>query len=129
VGLIASLRFSLPASIPYWAACFDRRQTQEKEDVIVRDYELIFVIQPDLEDEDRTVLVENIHDMVSAVGGQVTKVDHWGQRKLAYPIRKLKHGFYVLMNLSLPADGTRELERRLQITEHILRYLTVRLES
>jgi small subunit ribosomal protein S6 len=100
-----------------------------KGDVIVRDYELIFVIQPDLEDEDRTVLVDKIQDWVSAVGGQVTKVDHWGQRKMAYEIRKFKHGFYVLMELSLPGDGTRELERRLQITEQILRYLTVRLEG
>ncbi len=95
----------------------------------MRDYELVFIIHPDLEDEERVVLVESVQDWVQAAGGQVIKVDYWGRRKLAYEIRKLKEGFYVLMNLQLPADGARELERRLQISEQILRYLTVRAED
>lgn len=95
----------------------------------MRDYELVFIIQPDLEDEERVVLVENVQDWVKAAGGQVIKVDYWGHRKLAYEIRKCKEGFYVLMNLQLPADGIRELERRLQISEQILRYLTVKAED
>jgi len=95
----------------------------------MRDYELVFIIHPDLEDEERVVLVESVQDWVQAAGGQVIKVDYWGRRKLAYEIRKLKEGFYVLMNLQLPADGARELERRLQISEQILRYLTVKAED
>lgn len=95
----------------------------------MRDYELIFIIQPNLEDEERVTLVEEIQEWVTAVEGQVTKLDYWGQRRLAYPIRKFQDGFYVLMNLELPADGVRELERRFQLSEQVLRYLTVKLES
>ena len=95
----------------------------------MRNYETIFVIQPDLEDEDRVVLLEKVQDWVAAAGGQVTKVDHWGQRKLAYPIRKFNEGYYVLLNLELPGDSVRELERRFQINEQVLRYLTVGLET
>jgi len=95
----------------------------------MRNYELTFILQPNLEDEERADLVDRIQDWVVAVGGQVVKVDHWGKRRLAYPIRKLKEGFYVLFNLQLPFDGVRELERRLQITEQVLRFLTVRVED
>jgi len=95
----------------------------------VRDYELIFILQSDLEDEERVVFIEKVQEWVATVGGQIIKVDHWGQRKLAYPIRKLKQGFYVLLHLQLPTDGVRELERRFQIAEQVLRYLTVRLED
>ena len=96
----------------------------------MRDYELIFVLQPNLEDEERVVFIEKVQEWVATVGGQIIKVDHWGQRKLAYPIRKkFKQGFYVLLHLQLPTDGVRELERRFQIAEQVLRYLTVRLED
>lgn len=95
----------------------------------MRDYEAILVIEPDLEDEERVVLVEKVQDWVAAGGGEVTKVNLWGQRRLAYPIRDYTEGYYVLMNVALPTEGVRELERRLQITEEVLRYLTVRLES
>ena len=95
----------------------------------MRDYELLFIVQPNLEDEERVVLVEAVQGWVAAVGGQIVKLDYWGHRKLAYPIRKFNEGFYVLMNLQLPADGVRELERRFQISEQILRYLTVKLED
>jgi small subunit ribosomal protein S6 len=95
----------------------------------MRDYELIFIIQPNLEDEERVVLVENVQEWVAAVEGQIAKLDYWGQRKLAYPIRKFQEGYYVLMHVQLPPDGVRELERRFQISEQVLRYLTVKLEE
>jgi small subunit ribosomal protein S6 len=95
----------------------------------VRDYELVFIIHPDLEDEERVVLVENVQEWVAAVGGQIAKVDYWGHRKLAYPIRNYVEGFYVFMNLQLPPDGVRELERRFQISEQVLRYLTVKQDD
>ena len=95
----------------------------------MRDYELVFIIQPDLEDEERVVLVERVQEWVAAVEGQIAKIDYWGHRKLAYPIRKFNEGFYVFMNLQLPPEGVRELERRFQISEQILRYLTVKQEG
>lgn len=95
----------------------------------MRDYELTFIIQPDLEDEDRSTLVEQVHDWIATAGGSVIKADHWGQRRLAYPIQKIRHGYYVLMHIHIDGDQIRELERRMQISEQILRYLTVRKED
>ncbi len=95
----------------------------------MRDYELVFIIQPNLEDEERVVLVENVQEWVAAVGGEIAKMDYWGQRKLAYSVRKFQEGFYVLMQVRLPPGGVRDLERRFQISEQVLRYLTVKLED
>lgn len=95
----------------------------------MRDYELVFIIQPDLEDEERVVLVEKVQEWVASAGGQIAKMDNWGHRKLAYPIRKFTEGFYILMNLQMPPEGVRELERRFQISEQVLRYLTVKQED
>lgn len=95
----------------------------------MRDYELVFLIQPNLEDEERAVLVENVQGWIEAAGGQIAKLDYWGQRKLAYPIRDFQEGYYILVQLQLPPEGVRELERRFQISEQVLRYLTVRLSD
>ncbi len=96
----------------------------------MRDYEFTFVVQPELEDEDRATLVEQVQGWVTEQGGAVLKVDNWGQRRLAYPIRDHKQGYYFLMHIQFPpGDGVRELERRMQIAEPILRYLTVRVEQ
>ncbi len=95
----------------------------------MRDYELIFIMQPNLEDEDRTALVEQVQEWITDDGGTVVKVDHWGQRRLAYPIQDYEQGYYVLMNVQMTGAQVREAERRMQISEPILRYLTVKSEE
>ena len=95
----------------------------------MRDYEFTFIVQPNLEDEDRTALVEQVQTWITEAGGNVVKVDHWGQRKLAYPIEDYEQGYYVLMNVQMTGEEIRELERRMQISEPVLRYLTVRTEE
>ena len=95
----------------------------------MRDYEITFIIHPNLEDEERTPLIEQVQGWITDLEGQVTKVDVWGQRKLAYEIDNVRQGFYVLMYAQLEGPAVRELERRMQLTEQIIRYLTVRAES
>lgn len=95
----------------------------------MRDYELVFIVQPNLEDEERAVLMENVQEWIAAAGGQIAKLDYWGQRKLAYPVQNFHEGYYVMVELQLPPDGVRDLERRFQISEQVLRYLTVRLSD
>lgn len=95
----------------------------------MRDYELVFIIKPDLEEEERVVLIDDVQEWISSLEGQIVKVDNWGRRRLAYPIEDAKDGYYVLMNLQLPPESVRELERRFQINEQVLRYLTVRKED
>ncbi len=89
----------------------------------MRAYELVFIVHPDLDEKAFNELVEKVKGWITEDGGQVTKVDLWGKRKLAYPIRKQNEGQYVLMQTSYPPALGTKLERNLRLTEPILRFL------
>ncbi len=92
-------------------------------------YEVMYVIDPALEDSARTELINRFSDLVKKNGGEVDRVDEWGKRRLAYAIQYKTEGYYVLMYIKAPAELPRELERNMQINDSILRYLTVRYEG
>jgi small subunit ribosomal protein S6 len=92
----------------------------------VRDYELIFIIAPVVEEESIQGVVDNVSTRIQADGGEVTKVDVWGRRRLAYPIQKFTEGTYVLVDAQLKPDALSELERNLKLNTSIIRYLLVR---
>ena len=92
-------------------------------------YEVMYVIDPTLEDSARTELINRFSDLVKKNGGEVDRVDEWGKRRLAYAIQYKTEGYYVLMYIKAPAELPRELERNMQINDRILRYLTVRYEG
>jgi len=89
-------------------------------------YELIFIVQPEMEEEPRNALVAKITQTISDLKGTVQKVDPWGKRRLAYPIKKYREGFYVLVQIDMPTSAVRPLERTIKLTEDIIRYLIVR---
>jgi small subunit ribosomal protein S6 len=95
----------------------------------VRSYELVFIVHPEVDEDDLTALFETVKGLVERSGGQVTRVDPWGLRRLAYPIQKLWEGQYVLMRLELEPQGVAELEHGLGLTEPIMRHLIVRVEE
>ncbi len=95
----------------------------------VRNYELFFIVRPEVDDEGLAAVVKTIKDLVKRDGGEVSKVDLWGLRRLAYPIQKLREGQYVLMHLDMAPEGVAELERNLGLSEQIIRHLVVRLED
>jgi small subunit ribosomal protein S6 len=95
----------------------------------VRNYELGFVIHPEVDQSDVTEAVDKVGQYVTAGGGEVTSVDVWGRRTLAYPIRKQKEGTYVFLHTQLDPQAIKELERRLKLDEEILRHLLIRLEK
>lgn len=95
----------------------------------VRNYELVFIVHPEVDDEGLAAIVETVKDLVKRGGGQVTKVDLWGVRRLAYPIKKQREGQYVLMRLDMASEGVAELERSLGLSEQVIRHLVVRLED
>ena len=95
----------------------------------VRNYELVFIVRPEVDDEGLAAVAETIKDLVKRNGGEVTKVDLWGLRRLAYPIQKLGEGQYVLMHLNMAPKGVSELERNLGLSEQVIRHLVVRLED
>lgn len=92
-------------------------------------YEVMYVIDPALEDSARTELINRFSDLVKKNGGEVDRVDEWGKRRLAYAIQYKTEGYYVLMYIKAPAQLPREIERNMQISDSVLRYLTVRYEG
>ena len=92
-------------------------------------YEVMYIIDPALEDSARVELINRFSDLVKKNGGEVDRVDEWGKRRLAYAIQYKTEGYYVLMYIKAPADLPREIERNMQISDSVLRYLTVRYEG
>jgi small subunit ribosomal protein S6 len=88
----------------------------------MRDYELVYIVHPDLDEFAFGDVVERVQSWITASGGEVQKTDIWGKRRLAYPIRKLIEGQYVLVEAQIDPSATSELERNLRFLEPILRY-------
>jgi small subunit ribosomal protein S6 len=97
--------------------------------VNVRDYELITIIKPDVTDEDATAIVDKVKAFIGDRKGEVSEVNPWGKKKLAYQIGQYKEGNYFLMRLKLAAKDTRELETSLKLNEKVMRHLLVKIEK
>lgn len=95
----------------------------------MRNYELIFIVHPDLNEEALEEVCARVKNWISELGGTITKEHNWGSRRLAYPIRKTREGQYKLYEMEFDPSKIAELERDLVIVEPILRFLTVRLED
>ena len=89
----------------------------------MRKYELVCVIQPDLDETAFNVIVEKVKGWISDSGGSVDKVDVWGRRKLAYIIKKQLEGQFVLLNMTMNPTATAELQRNLRYQETLLRHM------
>ena len=98
----------------------------EGDQQAVRRYELMLVLRPDAPDERASAVIDRTTRYVVAEGGQIVKVAPWGRRRLAYPIDRYREGSYHIVVFEAPAESIAELERSLQITEDVLRYLVTR---
>ena len=94
----------------------------------MRSYELVFIVNPELDEDDLTAVRERVEGLIKRSSGEVTKVEPWGLRRLAYPLQNQWEGQYVLMQLDMEPQGVAELERDLGLVEPILRHLIVRVE-
>jgi small subunit ribosomal protein S6 len=95
----------------------------------MRGYEVILIVKPDLEAEATAAVVEKFTKLIADQGGQVTEVEQWGKKRMAYEVRKYREGYYVLMRFKGDAAVAQELERVLKITDEVIRYLITRLEE
>jgi small subunit ribosomal protein S6 len=97
----------------------------------MRTYELMFVVDPRVADEDVVTMTQEYKNMITAGGSQVTGEENWGRRKLAYAINKLNEGKYVLLYIASENGKTAlpEVEHRMRQNDKILRYLTVRTDE
>jgi len=89
----------------------------------MRKYELVCIVQPDLDETAFKGAIERVQGWITESGGSVDKVDVWGRRRLAYPIRKQRDGQYVLLNVTLDPKSTSDLERNIRFLETILRHM------
>jgi len=89
----------------------------------MRNYELVCIIQPDLDETAFKGAVEKIQGWVTEAGGTVDKVDIWGRRRLAYNIHKQREGQYVLLNLTINPKSTSDLERNIRFLEPVMRHM------
>jgi len=95
----------------------------------MRTYEELFIVKPDAPDEEVDAFVEQLKTHLTAAGATVDKVDKWGKRRLAYRVDKYREGSYVLFQFSAGPDSVKELERRLRVSDMVLKFLTVRIDQ
>lgn len=95
----------------------------------MRTYEELFIVRPDASDEEIDPLVEQLTQVITAGGGAVEKVEKWGVRGLAYRVAKREEGYYVLVVFNASPVTVLELERRLRVSDLVLKFLTVRIDE
>ena len=95
----------------------------------MRKYEIIFVVRPDVPEEEVDKLVTQMEGVVTGTGGSIEKVEKMGRRRLAYRILRHREGFYVFFSLEGGGDTVKEFERRLKVTDTVIKFLTVRIDE
>lgn len=94
----------------------------------MNNYEAVLIFKADMQDTDRTELLERFKAIISE-NGEVSDVDDWGKRRLAYEINDFKEGYYYIVNFKSEPDHIREFERRLRLSDFIIRYMVIRKED
>ena len=89
----------------------------------MRNYELAYIADPDLDENSLTALEEKVKGWIESAGGSVVKVDRWGKRRLAYTIKKRHDGQYVFVQAAMPNEAGAVVERNLRLTEQVLRFM------
>lgn len=92
-------------------------------------YEVMFIIRPDTPEDEVAKIVTQMEGFVTAAGGKVEKTEKLGRRRLAYRILRQREGFYILFVLEGPPASVHELERRLKVTDTVIKFLTVRVDE
>jgi len=95
----------------------------------MRKYELMYILKPTLEEEERTNLIERLHAILTDNGAEITKVDEWGLRDFAYEINHLKKGYYVVVQFNSENEAINEFNRLVRINRDVVRHMIVRLDD
>ena len=95
----------------------------------MRVYEELFIVRPDATEEEIDPLVEQVSGIVTGTGGNVEKTEKWGVRRLAYRVQKRSEGNYILLQFTAGPDTVKEIERRLRVSDLVLKFITVRIDE
>ena len=89
-------------------------------------YELAVVVNANIEDEERNATVDKCKALIERFGGQITNVDDWGKKRLAYEIQKMREAYYYFIQFDAEATAPAEIEQRMRIMDNVLRFLIVK---
>ena len=92
-------------------------------------YELAVVLSAKLEDEERQAVLDRVKDYITRFGGNITDVDEWGKKKLAYEIQKEKEGFYYFIHFEAEPSCPGEVENHIRLMEQVLRFLCIKQDA
>ncbi len=106
-----------------------KKETVKVADKRLQNYELVYIVSPELADEALESTVSGISQFITNKEGVISNVDRWGKRKLAYPVGRFLEGNYVLTKFSMNSAHCRDFEVSLKISEKILRHLLVKLDN
>ena len=95
----------------------------------MRVYEVLFIVAPNIEESDIDILVTQLSDVATNQGARIAKIDRMGRRRLAYPIGKFNDGHYVVFTVEGTGAEIAELERRMRVTDAVIRYITIRIDE
>src|ERR1700709_278648 len=101
----------------------------ERSNRMNRTYEIMFIVRPDVEEAELDKLIEGFSANVTSGGGEIKSVEKMGRRRLAYTVRKFNDGFYVLLNVAIAGAGILEIERRMRVTEQVIKFIPVRMDE
>ena len=105
------------------------KKASKVEDEQLRDYEMILIISPDVVDDKFGATVDNVSQFITERGGIIAEVERWGKRRLAYPIKHVLEGSYLLVRFRSRPSSSKELTAGLQISEEVLRYMLISLAA
>src|SRR5688572_8408123 len=108
-----------------------RDETIQKEDQSMseRVYEVVFIADPNLGEAELDALVAQVQGYIEKEGGRIQRVEKWGKKRLAYVVKKQREGYYNLLVVEAGAALVKEVERRLRVTDGVLRFITVRVDE
>ena len=92
-------------------------------------YELAVVVSAKIEDDERAAVIEKVKDIITTNGGNITNVDEWGKKRLAYEVQKMKEAFYYFIRFEAESTVPAEIESRVRIMDNVIRYLCVRQDE
>jgi len=92
----------------------------------MREYEIMYIVRPDLDEEGRNALIERFNNILTDNGGEIEKVDEMGMRRLAYEIKDYREGYYVVVNVKGSPKAIQEFDRLAKINNDIIRFMAIR---
>ena len=106
-----------------------KKEALELKDTQPHDYEMVFVISPEVGEEALDSVIDGINKSITTKKGVISEVEKWGKRRLAYPIKRFGEGNYVLTRFKMSPEQSKKLEASLHISEEVLRHLLIRLDN